>query len=120
MLREGSATNDTPGFGRPAERLGYQPSLEGLRGLAVLLVLAVHLGEFVVPSTGDWFFPGGFIGVDIFFVLSGFLIGVILITELDGSGVIRLGRFYGRRVVRLVPALLLFLGVHFLYVAWST
>jgi peptidoglycan/LPS O-acetylase OafA/YrhL len=109
-----------PGFGEPAVRIGYQPSLEGLRGVAVLLVLAVHLGEFVVPSTGDWFFPGGFIGVDIFFVLSGFLIGVILIGELDQSHRIRVGRFYLRRFVRLVPALLLFLFVHFLYVAWST
>src|SRR5205085_2965974 len=43
-----------------------------------------------------------------------------LIGELDGSGMIRVGRFYRRRIVRLVPALLLFLGVHYLYVAWST
>src|SRR6185312_12894786 len=112
MLREGSATNDTPGFGRPAERLGYQPSLEGVRGLAVLLVLAVHLGQFVVPSTNDWFVPGGFIGVDIFFVLSGFLIGALLIIELERSGSIKLAHFYGRRIVRIVPALWLFLVVH--------
>jgi peptidoglycan/LPS O-acetylase OafA/YrhL len=120
ISRDGIAAQGTPGRGRPGDRLGYQSSLEGLRGLAVLLVLAVHLGEFVVPSTGDWFFPGGFIGVDIFFVLSGFLIGAILIDELDGSGVMRVGRFYGRRIVRLVPALLLLLGVHYLYAAWST
>src|SRR5258708_1326567 len=74
FLLEGSAGTETPGLGRPADRLGSRPSLEGVRGLAVLLVLAVHLGQFVVPSTGDWFVPGGFIGVDIFFVLSGFLI----------------------------------------------
>jgi peptidoglycan/LPS O-acetylase OafA/YrhL len=119
ILREGSAANDTPGFGRPAERLGYQPSLEGVRGLAVLLVLAVHLGQFVVPSTGNWFVPGGFIGVDIFFVLSGFLIGALLILELDRSRTINLVHFYVRRFIRIAPALWLFLVVHYLYIAWS-
>ena len=84
------AVSPPPGFGRPAEQLGYQPALDGVRGAAVLLVLAVHLGEFVVPSTNDWLVPGGFIGVDIFFVLSGFLIGAILIGEnSDRSGGIR-------------------------------
>ena len=43
--RDGIAVQGTAGLGRPGDRLGYQPSLEGLRGLAVLLVLAVHLGE---------------------------------------------------------------------------
>jgi peptidoglycan/LPS O-acetylase OafA/YrhL len=120
VTEHAAGATTTPGFGRPAEHLGYQPALEGLRGLAVLLVLAVHLGEFVVPSTNVWFVPGGFIGVDIFFVLSGFLIGAILIGELDRIRSVRLGYFYVRRFVRIVPALVLFLAVHFLYVAWST
>jgi peptidoglycan/LPS O-acetylase OafA/YrhL len=79
------------------------------------LVLGVHLGEFVVPSTADWMTPGGLIGVDVFFVLSGFLIGAILLGELDQRGSIRVGRFYGRRVLRLAPALFLLLAAHYVY-----
>ncbi len=107
--------SSVPGFGRPGSKLGYLPGLEGLRAIAVGLVLGVHLGEFVVPSTGDWLVPGGLIGVDVFFVLSGFLIGAILLEELHQRGSIRVGRFYGRRLVRLAPALLLLLAAHFVY-----
>ncbi|MBV8951543.1 MAG: acyltransferase, partial [Actinobacteria bacterium] len=104
-----------PGFGRPGAKLGYQAGLEGLRAVAVGLVLGVHLGEFVVPSTDHWLLPGGLIGVDVFFVLSGFLIGAILLDELYQRGSIRVGRFYARRLLRLAPALFLLLGAHLIY-----
>ncbi|HWP83957.1 MAG TPA: acyltransferase [Terriglobia bacterium] len=79
-------------------RLGYAPHLDGLRGLAILLVMVYHANHSL--------FSGGFIGVDIFFVLSGFLITSLLVQEYDGAGTIRLKAFYLRRVLRLFPALL--------------
>jgi peptidoglycan/LPS O-acetylase OafA/YrhL len=76
----------------------YLPQLDGLRAVAVMLVIATHIGLI----------PGGYIGVDVFFVLSGFLITSILMREReDGRWSIR--RFYVRRIRRLYPALLLML-----------
>jgi peptidoglycan/LPS O-acetylase OafA/YrhL len=97
--------------------LPIQPAFDGLRGLAVLGVLAAHLGEFLAPSLTPWPLKGGFLGVDLFFVLSGFLITGLLLRELDRGGGIRLGRFYKRRVQRLLPALLGLLAVHWIYAA---
>ncbi len=76
------------------------PMLDGLRGIAILLVLASHVG-----LGGN----GGAVGVTLFFVLSGFLITNLLVGELDSEGSIRLGRFYFRRADRLLPALVLYL-----------
>lgn len=76
----------------------HRPALDGLRSLAVYLVLLFHAGL-------GWA-VGGFIGVDLFFVLSGFLVASILLTELDETGRVRLWRFYARRVRRLLPAAL--------------
>jgi peptidoglycan/LPS O-acetylase OafA/YrhL len=78
-------------------RITFRPDIEGLRAIAVCLVVLYHAG---VP-----FLRGGFIGVDIFFVLSGYLITGLLAKELDSSGTIDLPRFYARRVRRLLPAL---------------
>lgn len=75
------------------------PALDGLRAIAVLLVLAEHGG---VPGV-----PGGFLGVDIFFVLSGFLITSLLLDELGRTGRISLREFWIRRARRLLPALLI-------------
>ena len=84
--------------------LSYQPALDGIRALAVLAVMLYH-GE----ASG---IPGGFLGVDVFFVLSGFLITLLLLGELRSTGHLELARFWGRRVRRLFPALiLLVLGV---------
>lgn len=79
-------------------RLGYRADLEGLRALAILLVVAVHAG---VP----WL-RGGFVGVDVFFVLSGFLITGLLVQEISNTGKLRFAEFYVRRLRRLLPALL--------------
>ncbi|MDQ3526405.1 MAG: acyltransferase, partial [Actinomycetota bacterium] len=77
------------------ERPTLRPDIEGLRAVAVLLVLLYHLG---VPGLSS-----GFAGVDVFFVISGFLITAHLLRELESSGRIRLGRFYARRARRLLP-----------------
>ncbi|WP_166442241.1 acyltransferase family protein [Nakamurella flava] len=73
----------------------HRPDIEGLRAVAVLLVVLFHAG---VPGI-----PGGFVGVDVFFVISGYLITGHLLTELQAHGRIRLGAFYARRARRLLP-----------------
>ncbi|HEY5171403.1 MAG TPA: acyltransferase family protein [Acidimicrobiia bacterium] len=84
-------------------RLTYRPHLDGLRTVAVYLVVAFHAGL-------GWF-RGGFIGVDVFFVLSGFLVTSILMRDLVGIGRVDRRRFYARRVRRILPAALVTLIV---------
>ncbi len=79
----------------------HMPGLDGVRAIAVTAVLLFH-------ANPDWL-PGGFLGVDVFFTLSGFLITSLLLTELGESGGLRFGRFYQRRARRLLPALFLVL-----------
>jgi len=97
-------TEDT---GRTSFR--HFPVLDGLRGIAILTVMCYHL-EYLVPGI-HMFSKGGFLGVDLFFVLSGFLITSILIREHDLTGKISLPAFYIRRTLRLVPALWFFLAL---------
>jgi peptidoglycan/LPS O-acetylase OafA/YrhL len=85
------------------QRLGHRPAVDGLRAVAVIAVLLYH-GD--VPG-----FRGGFLGVDVFFVISGFLITTLLVEERQRSGAIALGRFWVRRLRRLLPALLAVLAV---------
>ena len=82
-------------------RLGYRPALDGLRGLAILGVVFRH--TFHVPL-------GGGFGVDLFFVLSGFLITTLLLEEREARGSISFRAFYRRRALRLFPALAAMLG----------
>lgn len=70
--------------------------MQGLRAIAVLLVVVYHLNPDLLP--------GGYVGVDVFFVISGFLITALLYRETTGRGRVLLGRFYARRVRRLLPA----------------
>ena len=81
--------------------MGYLPGLDGIRAIAVIGVLLYHAD---LP-----FMPGGFLGVDVFFVLSGFLITSLILEELDRSGRVDFARFYLGRARRLVPALVLVL-----------
>lgn len=97
------------------ERLGYRPWLDGLRGIAISLVFVNHLQFFIYqggPLFGWLFLPFGGLGVDVFFVLSGFLITTLLLEEHESKSQINLKNFYIRRALRLLPALLfLLLGV---------
>jgi len=86
---------------RPAAddfRIEYRGDIEGLRAVAILLVVAAHAG---VP----WL-NGGYVGVDVFFVLSGYLITALLVQEVQATGGVQLLDFYARRLRRLLPALL--------------
>jgi len=86
----------------------FNPGIEGLRGVAILLVVLAHAG---VPGLA-----AGFIGVDVFFVISGFLITGLLTEELERTGRVDLWRFYARRARRLAPALLVMVLVMVLVV----
>jgi peptidoglycan/LPS O-acetylase OafA/YrhL len=85
------------------QKEGFRPDIEGLRAIAILLVVAFHVG---VPGL-----RGGFVGVDVFFVLSGYLITGLLVHELRSTGRLRLLNFYGRRIRRLLPAVAVMLVV---------
>jgi peptidoglycan/LPS O-acetylase OafA/YrhL len=103
---DGAALNSTNENAQAAVfHLGYRRWLDGLRGVAILLVLAFHLS----------FIAGGSLGVDIFFVLSGFLITSLLVEEWQRRGSISLKRFYFRRALRLLPAFATLLGLYALY-----
>jgi peptidoglycan/LPS O-acetylase OafA/YrhL len=92
-----------------SKSLTYMPALDGLRAVAVAMVFLVH----AFPESG---FPGG-LGVDVFFVISGFLITRILLTQIDRTGTIRLRSFYARRLTRLYPALLTMTALVLVYLA---
>ncbi len=107
MLRPAPPDPDAP---RQGPTLSYIPALDGVRAFAVAGVMAYHGG---IP----WL-PAGFLGVDVFFVLSGFLITSLLISEWQRRRTIALGQFWARRARRLLPALLLVLVFVVLYAAF--
>ena len=90
-----------PGVQRPVQRTvhrhsaDYRGDIDGLRAVAVTLVVLFHVGSSVLP--------GGFVGVDVFYVISGFLITGLLVRELRSSGTVSITNFYARRVRRLLP-----------------
>lgn len=99
-----TATATDPVAGAPAaSNWGYRPALDGLRTIAVYLVVLYHAGLAT--------FEGGFVGVDLFFALSGFLVCNVVLAEVDKRGHLRLGHFYARRVRRLLPAAVLLVVV---------
>lgn len=99
----GAAAGDDAGARRGESRasggfrLGYRPELDGVRGVAILSVFVYHYFARRLQ--------GGFVGVDVFFVLSGFLITYLLVEEWRRTGRISLKNFYARRALRLLPAL---------------
>jgi peptidoglycan/LPS O-acetylase OafA/YrhL len=89
---------------RPQQSISYLPGLDGLRAIAVLAVVVYHANK-------NWL-HGGFLGVEVFFVISGYLITLLLITESEQNGKINFRAFWMRRIRRLLPALwTLLLGV---------
>ncbi len=95
--RRPTSRRGTPASGRAGvPQKQFRPDIEGLRAVAVIAVVLFHAG---LPGVG-----GGFIGVDVFFVVSGFLITGLLWREASGTGTVALARFYGARARRLLPA----------------
>ncbi len=109
-----SARHDPSGRGKPtshpeSERQARWSALDGVRALAVVGVILYHAGVSWVP--------GGLLGVDVFFVLSGYLITSLLLREVRGGGTVNLRAFWARRARRLLPALLLVLIAVMLWAA---
>jgi peptidoglycan/LPS O-acetylase OafA/YrhL len=94
-------------------RFDYRPALDGIRAIAVLSVVVYHLN-------GGWL-AGGYLGVDVFFVLSGYLITSLMIIEYRGSGMVSLAGFWARRARRLLPALVtMIIGVSVYYGSFAS
>ena len=100
-MTERTQTRSLPSGNRGGATSGFRPDIEGFRAIAVGVVVAFHAG---VPAIG-----GGYVGVDVFYVISGFLITGLLERELRASGTIQFARFYVRRALRLLPMALLVL-----------
>jgi peptidoglycan/LPS O-acetylase OafA/YrhL len=96
-------TMSVPTSPRTRDKLGYQPSIDGLRAVSVLAVILYH-------AELSWI-PGGFLGVEVFFVVSGFLITALLVEERFHTGSVSLRGFWTRRARRLLPALYVLLLV---------
>src|SRR5829696_7407173 len=117
MLRRSRAANTGTDAGQwrgraavqatPEVRLSYSPGLDGLRAIAVMAVLLYH-------ANLSWI-PGGFLGVEVFFVISGYLISALLLAEWRQKGTINLKEFWLRRARRLLPALYVLLVVTLTY-----
>jgi peptidoglycan/LPS O-acetylase OafA/YrhL len=96
-------------------KISYRPEIDGLRAVAVAVVLLYH-AEFAVGGTT--FLQGGYLGVDIFFVISGYLISKIILSELEQTGQFSFQNFYERRARRILPILLTVMIASFPF-AWQ-
>ncbi|AKK30771.1 acyltransferase family protein [Mycobacterium sp. EPa45] len=96
MRQAGSVSSNDEQQARRTEQSSFRPDIEGLRAVAVVAVVLFHAS---VPGLG-----GGYVGVDVFFVISGFLITGLLWREVSSTGSVRLRAFYGARARRLLPA----------------
>ena len=93
--------------------INYRPDIDGLRAIAVISVIFYHADN----STNNFkILSGGFVGVDIFFVISGFLITSIILKELNSAGNFSFKNFYIRRIKRIIPVLLLVFVSTFLFI----
>lgn len=92
------------------DNLTFRRDLQGLRAIAIFMVILAHAGLAIIP--------GGFVGVDVFFVLSGYLITGLLLRELEQTGQIAFMKFYARRLARLFPALAFMLIVSSSLTIW--
>ncbi len=107
MTNPAGHTNDDvtakagPDAPRRGQNLAYVPALDGVRAVAIIVILGYHGGVYLTT--------GGFYSLDTFFALSGFLITSLLIAEWRTSATVRLKAFWARRARRLLPALLLML-----------
>ena len=88
----------------------FRKDLQGLRAIAITFVILAHSGLNILP--------GGFIGVDVFFVLSGYLITTLLLKEYNQTGKIAFARFYTRRLRRLSPALIAVVIISLMLAIW--
>jgi peptidoglycan/LPS O-acetylase OafA/YrhL len=102
----GSTTLQLTQPGREKDVAAYRADIDGLRAVSILLVVGYH--------AQPWLVPGGFIGVDIFFVISGFLITRIILTQAE-AGTFSSLEFYARRIRRIFPALIVVLAVSYLF-----
>src|SRR6056300_430128 len=96
-------------------KLTYRPEIDALRAIAVVSVILYHAQ---ITILGHQPFQGGFIGVDIFFVISGYLISSIILKELATTGSFSFKHFYKRRIRRIMPALLFLMLVSVIF-AWK-
>ena len=98
-----------PALRNQISRVPYLPGLDGLRAIAVSAVLVYHANH-------NWL-TGGFLGVEVFFVISGYLITLLLLSEKERTGTVRLGQFWLRRARRLLPALFVMMASLAIYMA---
>jgi peptidoglycan/LPS O-acetylase OafA/YrhL len=112
IVRETAVLSEPTEHDAPPQgsNLSYIPALDGIRGLAIIVIMGYHGGVF--------FTSGGFYGVDAFFTLSGFLITSLLVAEWHQTATIRLRLFWARRARRLLPALLVLVLAVTLYCAF--
>lgn len=102
---------------RPATPVRHDiPSLDGLRALSIAIVVLSHTRSLLPPPVANsgpfrYVIGGGIHGVQVFFVISGYLITMLLVREFDRTGDISLRRFYARRILRIFPAFYIYMGV---------